>query len=730
VVFTLPLSIDGDVNVAIPDNEDEKKHKNERKMQAVPVTSNTPIISSLAMPQQTVVDANGQQFILMPFNQGQMPATNYAQMDGPAFNAGRHQSRGQLRGRGRSGRFKRGFTRHSGIFDAYCMDTAPINIFENQVLPTGLHDISKSFRPNLATTRVFSMGTKFIPVWKNTKIWKPFSKFQDFRRRMNNKMFFEETTPGVFVRNRKFGLKNNWWASTQYKEIDEFCYKIRDGIANIIESKNILNVQNLSKLEFSGLQSLLKNPQQKFVFNDSDKNLGATVAEKEDVIKECCRQLYDINTYIKLSATEAEMLLAKIKFELMDVVNKYVAKKECSSKEAAFLLSKARIFTIPHFYIIWKILKNPPVGRPIVAGYDWILTPASIFAGHFLKDFYSKFDSILTDSLSLVKFLEKEKFDNDVFVFTIDFKSLYTNIPVDDAINSIKELVMEFIDVIPNAEFVIELLNIILKNSLMTFNGEYFQQIFGVIMGTNVAPILANIYLAKLEQILFEKSKTDSKLIWPITFKRFIDDGFGITKANKIEFEYWVSEFNLLRDTITIDKFSYGDSVDFMDLHIYKADDFASKGKFDISIFQKKCNKYMYIPAKSGHAKHTIKNFISSELKRYVRFNTVKLGFLRIRNKFYARLRNRGYSKVQLKRLFKHVKYGQRMNLLSMSCEKEKFHDIRETEVESELIIESERLFMDVFAEVLNSQSENLPRCDVHNMSINVPPINVLPAKV
>ena len=28
----------------------------------------------------------------------------------------------------------------------------------------------------------------------------------------------------------------------------------------------------------------------------------------------------------------------------------------------------------------------------------------------------------------------------------------------------------------------------------MSFDGEYFQQIFGVIMGTNVAPILANIY--------------------------------------------------------------------------------------------------------------------------------------------------------------------------------------------------------------------------------------------
>ena len=113
----------------------------------------------------------------------------------------------------------------------------------------------------------------------------------------------------------------------------------------------------------------------------------------------------------------------------------------------------------------------------------------------------------------------------------------------------------------------------------------------------------------------------------------------------------------------------------------------------------------MYIPAKSGHAKHTIKNFITSELKRYVRYNTVKLSFFRIRNKFYGRLRNRGYKKVHLTRLFRQVKYRDRMNLLSISCDKVNFREIHETEVESELIAESEHLCMDVFAEVLKSQS-------------------------
>ena len=132
----------------------------------------------------------------------------------------------------------------------------------------------------------------------------------------------------------------------------------------------------------------------------------------------------------------------------------------------------------------------------------------------------------------------------------------------------------------------------------MTFNGEYFQQILGVIVGTNVAPILANIYIATLENLLKEKCKIN-KIPWPLLFKRFIDDGFGITKASKTEFETWVDEYNKLRETITIDKFKYGNEVDFMDLLIFKGDNFLDNGKFDISVFQKDVNKYMYIPATS-----------------------------------------------------------------------------------------------------------------------------------
>ena len=104
-----------------------------------------------------------------------------------------------------------------------------------------------------------------------------------------------------------------------------------------------------------------------------------------------------------------------------------------------------------------------------------------------------------------------------------------------------KKLVFQFQNVIQNAHFVIELLEIVLKNSLMTFDKEYFQQIFGIIMGTNLAPILANLYLAMLQEELKKKCKYDTKLKWPSLFLRFIDDGFGIMEGTKQDVEYWIS---------------------------------------------------------------------------------------------------------------------------------------------------------------------------------------------
>ena len=71
--------------------------------------------------------------------------------------------------------------------------------------------------------------------------------------------------------------------------------------------------------------------------------------------------------------------------------------------------------------------------------------------------------------------------------------------------------------------------------------------------------------MAVLENELRQKCKLDPKLKWPILFKRFIDDGFGGFDGTRKDVEYWITQFNLLRDTIKIDKWSFGTRVECMD---------------------------------------------------------------------------------------------------------------------------------------------------------------------
>ena len=66
----------------------------------------------------------------------------------------------------------------SGMIDPYGIDIAPLNVFENQVIPIGIHNLSKTFRPNMATIRVLSLGTKFIPKWRDPNLKHTFKNLE------------------------------------------------------------------------------------------------------------------------------------------------------------------------------------------------------------------------------------------------------------------------------------------------------------------------------------------------------------------------------------------------------------------------------------------------------------------------------------------------------------------------------------------------------------------------
>ena len=81
-------------------------------------------------------------------------------------------------------------------------------------------------------------------------------------------------------------------------------------------------------------------------------------------------------------------------------------------------------------------------------------------------------------------------------------------------------------------------------------------------------------------------------------FKRFIDDGFGIIRGNKKDVGTQINEFYQLRENIFINKWTVGNYVAYMDLYIFKGNNFLDTGILSIKVYQKPANRYMYIPYK------------------------------------------------------------------------------------------------------------------------------------
>ena len=96
-----------------------------------------------------------------------------------------------------------------------------------------------------------------------------------------------------------------------------------------------------------------------------------------------------------------------------------------------------------------------------------------------------------------------------------------------------------------------------------------------------------NFWKSSWALMLRQYPRINTSLWEPIKTKMQI--GRNIKMVNSISTVHWWWFWN------------FGSEVDFMDLFLYKGEEFYVSGKLDISFFQKQDNKFMYIQNKSGH---------------------------------------------------------------------------------------------------------------------------------
>ena len=131
----------------------------------------------------------------------------------------------------------------------------------------------------------------------------------------------------------------------------------------------------------------------------------------------------------------------------------------------------------------------------------------------------------LKDSFQFVELYLKWMSKNKVMA-SLDVESLFTNVPLNEVIDIIFDYAAEnSIKVGIQLVDLCKLISICTKNIQFLFNGRYYHQIDGVAMGSPLGPVLADIFMAHLEQ-------RASNIITKMSFyKRYVDDIFVVCES-------------------------------------------------------------------------------------------------------------------------------------------------------------------------------------------------------
>ena len=249
----------------------------------------------------------------------------------------------------------------------------------------------------------------------------------------------------------------------------------------------------------------------------------------------------------------------------------------------------------PKFYGLPKIHKPDTRLRPIVSSCGSVSYGVAKELAKILKPLVGKSPHHITSTQDFVEQAKHIKLEPGECLSSYDVFVLFTSVPIDPALNIIKDLldkdntlkkrtVMEVGDIIL-------LLEVCLKNTYFSFQGQFYKQVDGAAMGSPVSPIVANLYMEYLEQ------KALSTTPQPPFWHRYADDTFVIHKeANKQGFLQHINSVDpAVRFTVEDNK--EDGSIPFLDTIVKPEVD----GYLSITVYRKPTHTNQYLQWDSHH---------------------------------------------------------------------------------------------------------------------------------
>ena len=518
---------------------------------------------------------------------------------------------------------------------------------DTRALLKGVHTLGFSARHtiNRPLMTMLSRGGKFIvtPRMPHRELRQEREQaFKDYMRNVRLKIMFSRQDSGKPF-DRRYHVPNPAWQPPRASrfveaQLEDLGQRLRHTQAALPRHEGF----NCTREEREALNDLCHDAN--IIVKPADKNLGLTLIAREWYIAECERQLKDTSTYTKvhnvsLSGIQNRMLhfIATLKGKIPPNEHKWLTRET------------ERLNQLPQFYIMPKLHKNPVKGRPIVASHSWSTWPLSKWVANRINAYAALQDTVLTDTNALIQLLQGLEFEEDytVSLSTADVESLYTSIPIPDALEAVGERLRACGVDETFLRITLQATEHVLRLNYFEFNGNVYKQVKGLAMGTPLAPPVANLFLASKEARLMREVSP------PLLYARFLDDILVVQKLSGAEPEHLLWDgLHTMHPNIKLTRESSPCMVDFLDLQIYR------DGKRLLHrVHQKALNKYLYISPRSCHPRHVIEGFVRTELIRYARNCSTELDFNRICHAFSNRLRERGFHPTFLKHLFASVDF-------------------------------------------------------------------------
>jgi len=500
------------------------------------------------------------------------------------------------------------------------------------------------------------LGLSFIPTVRKIHIDTVKTSLARLTRSVKLKDYFrDDNNPFKKTFDRMFIEKSEWTPpderlSKEATESIEKLHAVSNEVINRYPFKDdhllIRNARyNITRPQQQAINRLRNNPD--IVIKQADKGGLTCIMNRTAYITEAYRQLNNPKYYQRISTPRRIEIIPQINAILTNMLKEgYI-----SDGQFDFLQAKPTDKT-RYFHLLPKVhkefakwpQKNMPEGRPIVGDCETESRRISDLIDYYIKPISTSHPSYVKDTYDFVSRIRNRRVEPSWLLVTGDVTALYTNMQINRTIAVTKRALANNPQAKRPDKYLIELLEIALRNNDFIFNEEIFLQIHGTAMGKSFAPSLANLYLVD-----FDRRATTGFRIRPHFYFRFLDDVFFLWPGTREELKEFELFLNSVIPDITITLKAHEKEIDFLDTTVFKHPS-TDATTLQTRTYFKSTDTHQLLHVSSFHPPHTCQGILKSQLLRFKRLSSFKTDFDQACRTLFRVLRRRGYNDRMLRR--------------------------------------------------------------------------------